>query len=133
MITIGALAPKIIHGLTVPGKPTHEHEYHVIHTLGWSLQLTSITLTFDVATERMYYGKVRINCDIERGHGPPNHAFKATIIWEPENHCRIFDVGRSHARMIKFKKRYFTETLENNETGHKSGHKPHIPFYTTTM
>ena len=25
-----------------------EHEYHVIHTLGWSLQLTNITLTFDL-------------------------------------------------------------------------------------
>ena len=27
-----------------PGKDP-EHEYHVIHTLGWSLQLTDITLT----------------------------------------------------------------------------------------
>ena len=25
-----------------------EHEYHVIHTIGWSLQLTNITLTFDI-------------------------------------------------------------------------------------
>ena len=74
----------------------------------------------------MYYGKVRINCDIERGHCPTKHAIKATIIWAPENHCRIFDVGRSHARMIKFQKRYFIETLKNNETtsGHK--HMPHI-------
>ena len=50
----------------------------------------------------MYYGRVRINCDIERGHCPPNHAIQAIIIWEPENHSRIFDVGRSHALMIKF-------------------------------
>ena len=50
-----------------PGK-TPEHEYHVIHTLGWSLQLTNITLTFDVASKHIYYGKDRINCDIERGY-----------------------------------------------------------------
>ena len=32
-----------------------EHEYIVIHTLGWSLQLTNITLTFDVATEHILW------------------------------------------------------------------------------
>ena len=58
-----------------------EHEYLIIHTLGWSLQLTNITLTFDVASEHMYYGKVRIKCNLERSHCPPNHAIKATVIW----------------------------------------------------
>ena len=83
----------------------HEHEFHIIHTLGWSFQLTNITLYFDVATEHMYYGKVCIKCDLERSYCPPNHAFKTTVIWEPENHCRILDVGRSYARMFKFQKR----------------------------
>ena len=110
-----------------PGKDS-EHEYHVIHTLGWSLQLTNITLTFDVASEHMYYGKVRIKCDLERSHCPPNHAIKATLIWEPDNHCRIFDVGRSHARMLKFQKRYFIKTLENNETNSGHKHMPHMYY-----
>ena len=66
---------------------TPEHEYRVIHTLGWLLQLTNITLTFDVASERMYYGKQRIKCDIERGYCEPNDAIKATVIWE--RHCKI--------------------------------------------
>ena len=94
-----------------PGKDP-EHEYYVIHTLGWSLQLSNITLTFDVASEHMYYGKVRIKCDMEQGHCPPNYAIKATVIWEPENHCRILGVGRSYARMIKFQKRYFLKHLK---------------------
>ena len=106
-----------------------EHEYIVIHTLGWSLQLTNITLTFDVASEHMYYGTVCIKCDIERGYCSPNPAIKATVIWEPENHCRIFDVGRSYARMIKLQKRYFIETLENNET--ISGHKHNAHMYSS--
>ena len=77
----------------------------------------------------MYYGKVRIKCDIERSYCPPNHAKKATVIWEPENYCRIFDVGISHARMIKSQKRYFIETLENNETN--SGHKHNAHMYSS--
>ena len=74
----------------------------------------------------MYYGKVRIYCDLERGHCHSNHAIKATKISETENHCRIYDVGRSHARMIKFQKRYFIETLENNETNSGHKHTPHM-------
>ena len=111
-----------------PGKDP-ELEYYVIHTLGWSLQLSNITLTFDVASEHMYYGKVRIKCDMERGHCPPNHAIKATVIWESENHCRILGVGRSYARMIKFQKRYFFEALENNEIN--SGHKRNAHLYSS--
>ena len=108
-----------------PGK-SPQYEYHVIHTIGWTLQLTKITLTFDLATEHMYYGKDRIKCDIERGYCEPNHAIKAVVIWEPEHHCKIFDVGRSHARMIKFQKRYFIETLENNETIRRHQHEAHM-------
>ena len=111
VIIIGSPMPQIIPGLTVPEKQT-EYEYHVNHTLGWSLQLTNITLTFDAASDYLYYGKVRIKCDLEQGHCPSNHAIKATGFWKPENHCRIFDVGRSHARMIKFQKSYFIETLK---------------------
>ena len=92
-----------------------ELEYHVIHTLGWTLQLTNINLTFDVASKHMYYGKICIKSYLERGHCPPNHAIKTTVTWEPENHCRIFDVGRSQALMIKFQKSYFIETLENKK------------------
>ena len=82
-----------------------QHENHVIHALGWSLQLTNITLTFDVKSESIYYGKISIKCDLERGYCPPNHAIKATNTWQPKNHCRFFDVGRSYARMIKLLKR----------------------------
>ena len=111
-----------------PGK-NPQHENHVIHTLGWSLQLTNITLTFDVKSESIFYGKIRIKCDLERVYFPPDHAIKATVIWEPKNHCRIFDVGRSYARMINFQKRYFFETLENNETN--SGHKHNAHMYSS--
>ena len=77
----------------------------------------------------MYYGRACIKSDLERGHCPPNHAIKTTVIWDPENHCRIFDVGRSYARMTKFQKRYFIETLENNEAN--LGHKHNAHMYSS--
>ena len=96
-----------------PGKNT-EHEYHV-NTLGWSLQLTNITLIFDVLLESIYCVKLRIKCNLERSYSPPNYAIKAPVIKTPggSNLCRIFDVGRSHARLIKFQKCYL---ITNNET-----------------
>ena len=47
-----------------PGR-NPEHKYHVIHTLGWSLQLANITLTIEVKSESIYYAKIRIKCDLE--------------------------------------------------------------------
>ena len=86
-----------------------------------TLQLTNITLSFDVKSESVYYVKTGIKCDLERSYCPPNHAIKATVIWEPDNLCRNFYVGKSYARLIKFQKQYFLEALGNNESN--SGHK----------
>ena len=115
-----------------PGKGS-EHKNYVIDTLGLSLQLANITLTFDVASEPMYYGKVRKKCDIERCYchaiKKDDHAIKTTVICDSENHCLNFDVGRSYARMIKFQKLYFIETLENNE--YNSGQKHNAHMYSS--
>ena len=43
----------------------------------------------------------------------------------------FFDVGRSHARMIKFQKRYFIETLTNNESNTGLQHNAHM--YTSCV
>ena len=100
-----------------------------MHTLGWSLQLDNITLSFDVKSESIFYGKTRIKCDFEQNYCPLNHAIKATVIWEPDHYCSIFDVGRLYAHEIKFQKRYFIDVLENNETNF--GHKRSAHMYTS--
>ena len=84
-----------------PGK-NPEHEYHAIHTPGWSLQMTNITLSFDVTSEHVYYGKVRIKCNIERGYCAPNHAIKATVVWEPEKHCQVSAMNMSSHTKQKY-------------------------------
>ena len=98
-----------------------EHEYHVIQTLEWSLQITKITLSFDVKSESIYYGKTRIKSDLEKCYCCPNHAIETIVIWELNYNCPIFVVGRSHSRMIPFQTRYFIETLADNKTitGHQ--------------
>ena len=87
---------------------------------------TNITLSFDVKSESIYYWKIRVKCDLEQNYCPPNHSIKATVIWEPEKYNRVFDVGRSYARMIKFDKRYFIETLADNETNRGHQHNAHM-------
>ena len=57
-----------------PGKNL-QNEFHIIHTLGLSLQLTNITLTFDVTTEHMYYSEVCIKCHLKSGHCPPKSRY----------------------------------------------------------
>ena len=104
-------------------------ESHVLHTLGWSLHLTNVTLSFDVKSENIFYGKTRIECGLESGHCPPNHAIKATVIRKPNNHCQNFDVGISYARMIKFQKRYFIDVLADNEIN--SGHQHNAYSYNS--
>ena len=42
-------------------------------------------------------------------------------MWEPNNHCRNFDVGRSHAQMIKL----LNETLASNDTNRGHQHNAH--------
>ena len=60
-----------------------EQDYHVIDTLGWSLQLTIITLSFEVKSESIYYGKRRIKFDPERSYCTPNHANKPQLCGSP--------------------------------------------------
>ena len=88
-----------------------EHEYHVIRTLGWSLQLTNITLTFDVAPEHMYYGKVRIQFDIERDYCPPNHPIKTTVIWNQKTTAVFLMLADHMQARLKSKKDILSKHL----------------------
>ena len=101
------------------------YEYYVIHTLGWSLELTNITLTLN--SRSIYYEKDK-KCNFETRYCPSNHALKATVIWKPNDYFRIFDVGRSNARKEKIQKYYFIEKLTTNKTN--SGHKYKAQMYT---
>ena len=82
-------------------------------------------------SESIDYGKTRIKFDLEKGYCHPNHDIRATVIWEPDNHSRILYVDKSYARMIKFEKHNFFETLENNESnpGHKHNEHMYSSFF----
>ena len=63
---------------------------------------------------------------LERGYCPPNQAQR-----------RVFDVGRSYARMIKLQKRFFFQSPENFETNSGQKHSAHtntlVVFKSTCM
>ena len=81
-----------------PGKDP-ENEYYVIHTIGWSLRLTNITLSL-TSNQNFFLEKHALNLILREAIAL--QAIKATVIWKPNIHCRIFGVGRSYPRMIKF-------------------------------
>ena len=41
---------------------------------------------------------------------PPTALTKATIVWEPEVHCQIFEMLKLDAYMVKYQDRYWIET-----------------------
>ena len=41
---------------------------------------------------------------------PPNSINKATIVWEPQTHCQLFEIIRFDAFMVKYQDRYWIET-----------------------
>ena len=66
-----------------------------------------------------------------KNYCPSNHATKATTNWGPNDHFQFLNVGRSNARLLKFQKLYFIETLRNIET--YSVHKHNAHMYTNSF
>ena len=54
------------------------------------------------------------------------NVINATVIWEPNDHCQIFDVGQTNDRMIKFQKRYFIATITINEIKSRRKNNAHM-------
>ena len=63
-----------------PGK-TAEHDYHFIHTLGWSLSLTNITLIFNVKSKIFCYGKSVLNAILNEATVPQIMLLKPQLFW----------------------------------------------------
>ena len=46
-----------------------------------------------------------------QGYCDPTTRTKATMVWFPEETCRVFQVAKIHARMIKFHQKIFIESI----------------------
>ena len=49
-------------------------------------------------------------CDLRKGECLPTPFTKATIVWEPQTHCQLFELIGFDAFMVKYQDRYWIET-----------------------
>ena len=52
----------------------------------------------------------KLPCDLRKGECQPTPFTKATIVWEPQTHCQLFELIRFDAFMVKYQDRYWIET-----------------------
>ena len=52
----------------------------------------------------------KLSCDLRKGECLPTPFTKATIVWEPQTHCQLFELFRFDAFMAKYQDRYWIET-----------------------
>ena len=59
----------------------------------------------------MIYQGIRLPCKNDQGYCDPTTRTQATIVWFPEDTCTTFQVAKIHARMIKFHKKFFIQSI----------------------
>ena len=81
-----------------------------IHILEWTLEIQEVTLILNLDTEEISYMGTKLPCDLRKGDCLPTPLTKATIVWEPQTDCQLFELIRFDASMVKYQDRYWIET-----------------------
>ena len=81
-----------------------------IDILDWTLEIREVSLILNLDNEEISYMGTELPCDLRNRGMPPNSINKATIVWEPQTHCQLFELIRFDAFMEKYQDRYWIET-----------------------
>ena len=81
-----------------------------IDILGWTLEIQEISLILNLDTEEISYMGTKLPCNLRKEDCLPTLFTKATIVWEPQTHCQLFEIIRFDAFMVKYQDRYWIET-----------------------
>ena len=81
-----------------------------IDILDWTLEIREVSLILNLDTEEISYMGTKLQCDLRKGECLPTPLTKATIVWEPQTHCQLFELIRFDAYMVKYQDRYWIET-----------------------
>ena len=81
-----------------------------IDILDWTLEIREVSLILNLDTEEISYMGTKLPCDLRKGECLPTPLTKATIVWEPQTHCQLFELIRFDAYMVKYQDRYWIET-----------------------
>ena len=87
-----------------------------IDILDWTLEIREISLLLNLDTEEISYMGTKLPCDLRKEECLPTLFTKATIIWEPQTHCHLFELIRFDAFMVKHQDRYWIETNAERTT-----------------
>ena len=67
----------------------------------WKIQFEKVQLTLDLKDTILYQG-IRFLFKNDQGYCDLTTRTQATIVWFPDETCKILQVAKIHARMIKF-------------------------------
>ena len=81
-----------------------------IDILDWPLEIRKVSLILNLDTEEISYMGTKLPCDLRKRECQPTPFTKATIVWEPQRHCQLFELIRFDAFMVKYQDRYWIET-----------------------
>ena len=81
-----------------------------IDILDWTLEIREVSLILNLDTEEISYMGTKLPCDPRKGECLPTPLTKATIVWEPQTHCQLFELIRFDAYIVKYQDRYWIET-----------------------
>ena len=81
-----------------------------IDILDWTLEIREVSLILNLDTEEISYMGTKLPCDLHKGECVPTLFIKATIVWEPQTHCQLFELIRFDAYMVKHQDRYWIES-----------------------
>ena len=81
-----------------------------IDILDWTIEIKEVSLILNLDTEEVSLMGTELPCDLQKGESQPTHFTKATIVWEPQTQCQLFEDIRFDAFMVKYQERYWIET-----------------------
>ena len=81
-----------------------------IDILDWTLEIREVSPILNLDNEKISYIGTKLPCDLRKGECLPTPLTKATIVWEPQTHCQLFELIRFDAFMVKYQDRYWIET-----------------------
>ena len=81
-----------------------------IDIIDWTLEIKEVSLILSLNTNEISLMGIKLPCDFQKGECLPTPFTKATIVWEPQQHCQLFELIRIYAFMVKYQERYWIET-----------------------
>ena len=81
-----------------------------IDMLNLTLEIKEVSLILNLDTNEISLMGIKLPCDLQKGEFRPTPFTKATIVWESQQHCQLFELIRFDAFIVKYQERYWIET-----------------------